>query len=365
MTNALFTTFPALTDRIAHCDFGTYPTPIERLARLEKELGIGGLYIKRDDRSSNVYGGNKVRKLEVILGDAVARKARHTVAFGYSGSNFTLATAIFAARVGIKPISIHLPQPNARYVGKNLLYQKLIGTELHEFPNTAVATVGTLAIAARCLATTGRFPYIIAAGGSNPLGVIGGMSGLCEIKQQIDAGLMPTPDIIYVTIGSSGTAASLALGVTALRLPTKVIAVRVSELQYASFPKAKELAEAAARMLAPYEPAFRGISLTEETLTVVHDCMGPGYACFTEDGMSAVKLFKARGNILLDGTYTGKTAAAMIHSARAGELKKKVVLFWDSYNSVKIEERTKGVDYRTLPPKYHRYFEEPFQPLEI
>jgi len=365
MTNPLLAAFPGLSDKLPHYDFGAYPTPVERLNALEKELGIGRLYIKRDDKSSDVYGGNKVRKLEFILGDAKKRKATHTIAFGYAGSNFTLATAVFAREVGINPISIHLPQPNAQYVRKNLLYQKFIGAELHEFPNTAAVALGTVVISARCLATTGRLPYVIAAGGSSPLGVIGGMSGVFELKRQIDEGLMPVPDIIYVTIGSSGTAASLALGVKAAGLPSKVIAVRVSDLQYASFPKAKELSDNAARILGRYEKTFAGLTLAEADLTVVHDCIGPGYACFSEDGMSAVKLFKKTCGISLDGTYTGKTAAAMIHSARTGGLKEKTVLFWNSYNSVNIEKKTKGVDYRTLPKRYHRYFETPYQPLEI
>jgi D-cysteine desulfhydrase len=365
MTNPLFTAFPALKDKIPYRDFGAYPTPVERLTRLEKDLGIAKLFIKRDDKSSDVYGGNKVRKLECILGDALAKNARHTIAFGYAGSNFTLATAAFAVRVGIKPISIHLPQPNARYVAKNLLYQKLVGAELHEFPNMAAVVAATLAISARCFVTTGRFPYIIAAGGSSPLGVVGGMSGICELKQQIDAGLMPTPDLIYVTIGSSGTAASLALGVKAMGLPSRVVAVRVSDLQYASFYKAKQLADGAAQLLGRLEPAFRDLALDQKDLTVIHDCIGEGYACFSEDGMTAVRLFKDKSGIDLDGTYTGKTAAALISEARTGRLKGKTVLFWNSYNSVKIEQKTKGIDYRTLPKKYHRYFETPYQPLEI
>jgi 1-aminocyclopropane-1-carboxylate deaminase/D-cysteine desulfhydrase-like pyridoxal-dependent ACC family enzyme len=365
MTNPLFSAFPGLSDKIPHCDFGTYPTPVERLAGLEKELRLANLFIKRDDKSSNVYGGNKVRKLEFILGDALKKKAAHTIAFGYAGSNFTLAAAVFAVRVGLKPISMHLPQLNAGYVGKNLLYQKLIGAEMHELPNTAAVAIETLAISARCFVTTGKFPYIIAAGGSSPLGVIGGMSGVFELKQQIDRGLVPVPDVIYVTIGSSGTAASLALGVKALGLPSRVVAVRVSDLQYASFDKAKELADGAARLLGRYEPAFRTLTLEMKDLTVVHDCIGPGYACFSRDGMSAVRLFKRTDGIDLDGTYTGKTAAAMLHDAHSGNLTGKTVLFWNSYNSVDIQEKTKGIDYRTLPKRYHRYFETPYQPLEI
>ncbi|MBN2224580.1 MAG: pyridoxal-phosphate dependent enzyme [Deltaproteobacteria bacterium] len=365
MTNPLFSAFPGLSDKIPHCDFGTYPTPVERLTGLEKELGLTNLFIKRDDKSSDVYGGNKVRKLEFILGEAVKRKAAHTVAFGYAGSNFTLAAAVFAKRVGISPVSMHLPQPNAAYVRKNLLYQKLIGAELHELPNTAAVTLGTLAICGRCLVTTGRFPYIIAAGGSSAVGVVGGMSGMFELKEQIDRGLLPTPDVIYVTIGSSGTAASLALGVRALGLPTLVRAVRVSDLAYASFKISKELADGAARILGRHEPSFRDMEITTDNLQVVHGYLGDGYARFSRQGMAALGLVKKTDGIDLDGTYTGKTAAAMIDDARSGLLKGKTVLFWNSYNSVNIEKKIKGIDYRTLPKRYHRYFETPYQPLEI
>jgi 1-aminocyclopropane-1-carboxylate deaminase/D-cysteine desulfhydrase-like pyridoxal-dependent ACC family enzyme len=365
MTNPLFVDFPRLKQNLPHRNFGTYPTPVERLAGLGKELGIKNLFIKRDDKSSDLYGGNKVRKLEFILADALAKGATRSISFGYAGSNFTLATAVFASRVGIRPISIHLPQPNAKYVRKNLLYQRLVGAELHQFPNMPLVIAGTLGITARCLLTTGRLPDIIPAGGSSPIGVIGGMSGVSELKRQIEAGLLPAPDLIYVTIGSSGTAASLALGVKALGLSTKVVAVRVSALQYASFPKAKELADGASRILARWEPAFEDLTLEEEDLTVIHDCIGDGYACFSEDGMAAVRLFREKCGIELEGTYTGKTAAALMHDAHAGRLADKTVLFWNTYNSVKIEQKTKGVDYRTLPRPYHRYFEEPYQPLEV
>jgi 1-aminocyclopropane-1-carboxylate deaminase/D-cysteine desulfhydrase-like pyridoxal-dependent ACC family enzyme len=365
MTNPLFCAYPGLSGKLPHRDFGTYPTPIERLSGLEKELGLSGLFVKREDMSSDLYGGNKVRKLEFILGEALARKASHTVAFGYAGSNFTLATAVFARQAGIKPISLHLPQPNARYVAKNLLYQQLIGTELHELPNTAAIALGTLAISVRCLVTTGRLPYVIAAGGSSPIGVVGGMSGVFELKQQIDQGLMPMPDIIYVTIGSSGTAASLALGVRAIGMPTLVRGVRVSDLTYASFEKSRELADGAVRILARHEPSFKNMAITADNLQVVHGYLGDGYAHFSREGMAAVHLFKEADGIELEGTYTGKTAAAMIDDARAGNLRGKTVLFWNSYNSVDIKTKTKGVDYRTLPRRYHRYFETPYQPLEI
>ncbi len=191
------------------------------------------------------------------------------------------------------------------------------------------------------------------------------MSGVCELKKQIEAGHIPTPDIIYVTIGSSGTAASLALGVKALGIPAHVRAVRVSDLQYASFEKARELAHKAARILAPFEVTFAGLELDSNDLEVVHNYIGPGYAHFTEKGMAAARLFKKTDGIELEGTYTGKTAAALIDDARKGLLKDKTVLFWNTYNSVKFEGKTKGVDYRTLPKPYHRYFEQEYQPLEI
>ncbi|MBN1572189.1 MAG: pyridoxal-phosphate dependent enzyme [Deltaproteobacteria bacterium] len=360
----LFSAYPQLKGNIPCIRFGDYPTPVERLKGLEKNLKAENLYIKREDRVSNLYGGNKIRKLEFILADAVAKGASHAVSFGFAGSNQTLASAVFANEVGIKPISMHLRQPNAKYVRKNLLYQHLLKAEFHHYSGMATIYPGLAHVYAKHFIRTLRRPYIIPPGGSNGIGALGTSGLVFELKSQIDEGALPTPDLIYLPFGSTGTAVGVALGILALGLKTKLKGVRVSGRDECGFDTAKKVFAEAIEIAGRYVPDFKGFELTEDLLEVVDGYVGPGYAHFTEGGMKAVGLLKEKDDITLDGTYTGKAMAAMIEDAAEGKLKGKNVLFIDTYSSVDFSEKIKGVDYRGLPRPYHRYFEEADQPLE-
>jgi D-cysteine desulfhydrase len=357
--------FEELKSRLPYVSLGSFPTPVERLSGLARHLGTPELFIKRDDRSSHIYGGNKVRKLEYILGEALARKKTHTITFGYAGSNHTLAVAVFARRLGLQPVSLHLPQPNARYLRKNLLYQKLLGTELHHYESLRSIYAGTLVTATKVLLKTARMPAVIPPGGSNVPGVIGMMGSVFELHRQIRDGTLPEPDVIYLPLGSCGTGAGIALGIKALGLKTRIRAVRVSERGQSSFKTVCSLFSRTAKRLQKLVPSFPRVALREEDFEVCHDYLGQGYAHFTEEGMSAVRLLSQTDGIPLDGTYSGKAMAALIDDATKGDIGNRVTLFWNTYNSVDFEETVGGIDFRELPEGYHRYFKSDDQPLEI
>jgi D-cysteine desulfhydrase len=365
MPHPLTLGYQDLKRRIPFASLGRFPTPVQRLAGLEGVLGTDGLYIKRDDKSSNEYGGNKVRKLEFILGDARAKKKRNTITFGYAGSNHSLAVAVFARRLGLEPISLHIPQPNAAYVRKNLLLQEQLGTELHQFSGMPAIYMGTVLVFLKCLLKTGKFPYIIPPGGSNVLGTLGMFGAVLEVQEQIDQGLLPEPDAVYVPLGSCGTAAGIALGAKALGWKTRVRAIRVSERKGADFRTARALFDGAARKLKRLLPSFPDVALSREDLDVDEDYLGDGYAHFTKKGMEAVRRIAKSDGIRLEGTYTGKALAALIDDADAGRLKDKAVLFWNTYNSVDFGDKIEGRDFRRLPKAYHAYFTNDDQPLEI
>ncbi|MBN1572188.1 MAG: pyridoxal-phosphate dependent enzyme [Deltaproteobacteria bacterium] len=363
--NPIFAAHPALGGKIHHVSLGNYPTPVDRLEGLERALKQKGLFIKREDLSSVLYGGNKLRKLEFLLADAVAKHFKHTVTFGYAGSNHTLATAIFAKKLGLSPISIHLPQSNARYVRKNLLYQKLLNAELHQYGGIPTLFSAFLLISIKRLLTSGRIPYYIPAGGSNALGVVGTASAVFELSDQIMDGVLPKPDLIYLPTGSAGTTAGIALGIKALGLDIKVRGVAVSPSDYSGLENVKRHFNDAKRLLMKCDPTFPDVQITGDDVKIVEGYLGDGYARFTEKGMDAVRLLKISDKVQLEGTYTGKAMAAMIDHASRGELDGKRVLFWNTYNSHDFTDLIKDVDYRTLPKSYHPYFERDFQPLEI
>ena len=127
----LFEQYPLLQEKLPYISLGEFPTPIQRLDQLGAKLKIGQLYIKRDDLSGKIQGGNKIRKLEFILGSALRSGAKEVITFGGAGSNHALATAIYAQQVGLKSISMLMPQPNANYVRRNLAMSHYYGAELH------------------------------------------------------------------------------------------------------------------------------------------------------------------------------------------------------------------------------------------
>ena len=362
--NPLLQAFPALEARLPHVTLGDFPTPVHRMKDLEDRLGVRELYVKREDKSSTLYGGNKIRKLEFLLGKAVQNRATHTLTFGYAGSNHTLATAVFARKLGLSPISIHLPQHNARYVRRNLLYQERLGASMHHFGGINAARVGVAKIVLARLLSTGKLPVVIPPGGSGALGVVGVVGSIFELKRQIEGGELPEPDLIYLPVGSCGTAAGVLLGIKAAGLKSRVVGIAVAAKEFSNKESVMKLFCDAARLLRKLEPGFPEVSLSGDDFELSHDFIGDGYARFTEDGMNTVHTFSETEGIALEGTYTGKAGAGLIAHAGGGKLNGKTTLFWNTHNSVDFTGVISDADYRNLPGAYHRYFEEGYQPLE-
>jgi len=360
----LFKYYPLLKNTLPYVSLGTFPTPIERLERLEKDISVNQLFIKRDDLSGEFYGGNKIRKLEFILGDALRKNAKEVLTFGFAGSNHAIATAIYAKHLGLKSISMLMPQPNAYYVRKNLLMSHYFGAELHQHNNLPILAMGTTYQLFRHKFKSGRFPSIIAAGGSSLLGVIGFVNAAFELKEQILEGTIPEPDSIYVALGTTGTATGLILGLKAAKLKSQVISVRVVDEKFASMRRIIKLFHKTNSHLHSLDSSFPKFELSSKDIDITHAFYGKQYALFTEKGMKAINLMYKHVGIKLDGTYTGKAFAALIDDAERQDLREKVILFWNTYNSRDYMDRLINADYHKLPQCFHRYFEEEVQPLD-
>jgi D-cysteine desulfhydrase len=365
---ALFEHYPLLADKLPYVSLGEFPTPVHKLGQLGKHIGLDNLHIKRDDLSGKIYGGNKIRKLEFILGDALHAKVKEVLTFGAAGSNHALATAIYAQQLGLNSISMLRPQPNAHCVRRNLLMGYNCGAELHLYPNTPfvmpLAAPAVLYQLLRHRLKCGQFPQVIPIGGSSPLGVVGFVNAAFELKQQILGGEMPEPDYIYVASGSMGTAAGLTLGLRATRSKTRVISVRVNSDHFVNAKGMVKLIYKTSSLLSSLAPSFPRLEFSEHGIDIRHSFFGKQYALFTKEGMEAVARMGKTDGIKLDGTYTGKAFAALINDAGKQALRDKVVLFWNTYNSRDFSDVIATIDYHQLPRCFHRYFEEEVQPLD-
>jgi len=349
---------------LARAPLGEFPTPVTLAPEAAATVGARSLAFKRDDRSARPYGGNKVRKLEVLLAEARAAGATRVLTFGAAGSNHALATAVYATRLGLQPVSVLTPQVNAAYVRKNLLAQRAVGAEIHSAPDheAAIALGDDLV---RAAAERGERTYVIPFGGTTPSSTAGVATAGLELAAQVAAGMLPEPDAVYVALGSMGTAVGVALGLAMAGLPAEVRAVRV--VPAAAMPDDRLgtlVRESAAILEAAYPDTSPGLA-DRVRLRVVEGFLGDGYAHFSAEGMGAIALARETAGIALEGTYTGKTFAALIADGAAGELAEQDVVFWDTYNSHDTAALRDGADYRELPVELQAYFTGEVQPLDI
>ena len=363
-TLPLFRAYPHLAQTLPRVALGNFPTPIHKLDQIGKTIGLHSLYIKRDDLSSDIYGGNKIRNLEFLLGDVLRSRAKEVVAIGFAGSNHAVATAIHANRLGLRTASLLLPQVNAHYVRHNLLAGYSAKAELIPVSNLLFLPFALIAKLLKAKMKLGRFPKIIPPGGSSPLGVAGYVSAAFELKEQILAGEMPEPDRIYLAMGSMGTATGLILGLKVAGIKSEVIAVRVIGNLFANTRRMARLFNATSSLLHKSDPAFPKVIIGPAQINIRDDCLGDGYARFTEKAVKAAALMEKSTGIRLNGAYSAKGFSALLDDAERQILNGQTVLFWNTFNSRELSAKTAQVDYRQLPEPLHRYFEEEVQPLD-
>lgn len=355
----LFAAYPRLGEALPRLALGDFPTPVSAMPRLGAAIGVPTLFLKDDGRSSEFYGGNKVRKLEFLLAAAQRRGAREVITFGYAGSNHAAATAAHAQRLGLRGISMLLPQRGAAYLRTNLLLSLACGAELHEYGSTPLLVGGTLFQMLRHTLMRGRVPFFVPPGGSSALGTVGFVNAAFELAAQVRAGALPVPDRVYVAFGSMGSAVGLALGFAALGWPTRVVAVRVVPEAYASRRGAMLVWRRLDSLLRARDASFPATTFSGDALEVRDGFLGEGYACFTPEGERAMEMAARSEGLKLDGTYTGKTLACLIADAQAGHLEGRHVVFWNTYNTVDLSSRIAGIEPRRLPHRLQRYFDLP------
>lgn len=361
---ALFTSYPHLRKRLPHVELGVFPTPVERLTLPGHSETLPQAFIKRDDVSGALYGGNKIRKLEFLLGAAQQQRARCVLTAGFAGSNHTLATALYARQMGLPTSVLLLPQVNARVVRLNLLATRCCQSEIHAYRNIFSLMLGSIAIHARKIFKYGKRPFVIPVGGSNPPGVIGYVNAAFELREQIAAGLLPEPDLIYVALGSGGTAAGLLLGMRVAGLGSRIKAIRIVDENLSRAAHVLQQLNKAAALLHKLDPHFPLHRFSRNDLDISNEFLGPGYGRFTAASQQAAALLEQATGLPASGAYTAKVFAALLSDASGGALRNKTVLFWNTFNSRDLTQMVGCTNYEQLPQTLHCYFKEAVQPYD-
>ncbi|UCH24339.1 MAG: D-cysteine desulfhydrase [Trueperaceae bacterium] len=301
-----------------------FATPIEKLEHLSSYLAGPEIYVKRDDLLGLAAGGNKTRKLEFLVADALAIGADTLITVGAVQSNHCRLTLAAAVKEGLKcrlvieervPGSYH---PNAS--GNNFLF-KLLGVEQLEVVSDGTDLSAAMQRVVQELETEGRKGYPIPGGGSNALGALGYVSCAEEILHQtFDMGL--ELDHIVTSSGSGGTHSGLVAGMhgNSAGIPVTGISVRFDKERQAE--RIHALAEEASELTGVTTPVPR------ESVVVLDDYVGPGYSLPTEAMVEAIQVFARLEGLLLDPVYTGKAAAGLIDLVRRGRFERgEKVLF--------------------------------------
>lgn len=353
----LFREYPKLINRIDRIPIGEFPTPVSEEKELADAIGVGRLFIKRDDLTHSEYGGNKVRKLEFLLAEAKKQKARKLITFGGIGSNHCLATTIHGANHGFKTISCLVPQPVTENVRRNLLAGHHYGAQLVVSPAMEQMPARALEIYARETFSDIKRPYIVPPGGSSMLGAIGYINAAFELRDQVRAGELPEPDRIFVAVGTCGTAAGLAAGCKAAGLKSRVTGIIVTDKMFGNRFMFSALATRASIKLKIADNSYPLVVMSPLDADVSEDYFGEEYGRYTPEGRDAMALAREHSGLNIEGVYTGKALAGLIGAHREEDLGGSNVMFWHTYNSADISGIAAGHDYTELPGDFHRYFE--------
>ncbi|NGM47841.1 D-cysteine desulfhydrase [Rhodobacter sp. SGA-6-6] len=294
------------------------PTPLERLDRLSKELGGPEIWIKRDDCTGLSTGGNKTRKLEFLMAEALAQGADTVITQGATQSNHARQTAAFSAKLGLAChilLEDRTGSNDANYnTNGNVLLDHLHGAKTSRRAG-GVDMAAEMEVLAERLRGEGRKPYIIPGGGSNPTGALGYVNCAFELVSQAnDRGLVI--DHIVTATGSAGTQAGLITGLKALNAGIPLLGIGVRA------PKEKQ--EESVYALAQRTAEKLGCPGVVARSDVVADSsyVGAGYGIPREDTLEAIRMFAQLEGILLDPVYSGKGVAGLIDHVRKGRFTK-------------------------------------------
>jgi D-cysteine desulfhydrase family pyridoxal phosphate-dependent enzyme len=295
--------------------FASLPTPVEALPRLTAELGGPALYVKRDDLTGLAFGGNKTRKLEFLLAEARSQGAGALITAGAVQSNHCRQTAAAAARFGLQCTLVLTGEPPSR-LSANTLLDRLFGAEIiwADLPERE----RVLQEVFDRVQESGRRPYLIPYGGSNPTGASAYAYAIWELQDQ-----GYSPEWIVFPTSSGGTQAGMLVGASLHGFQGKILGISVDEPAERLQSRIAGLAERTAKLLA-YDSSF-----SPSEILVNDDYLGGGYGVVGQKERQAIKLFAQFEGLVLDPVYTGRAAGGLIDLVSRGFFSPdQRVLFW-------------------------------------
>ncbi|MEO6213384.1 MAG: D-cysteine desulfhydrase family protein [Vicinamibacterales bacterium] len=319
---------PGLPASIPHVPLASFPTPVEELLNLRELLSATGatiprLLVKRDDAIGFAFGGNKVRKMQLVAADALKQGADTLITSGGVQSNHARVTAAAAAKLGMRSILVANGTPPERPTA-NALLDRLLGAEIRYVADRS-QRAQEMEYAAEELRLFGRRPYVIPIGASTPLGAAGFVQAVFELLQQIEP-----PDVIVHSTSSGGTQAGLVAGCLLASVHTRVIGVSADESSATLERDIRAILSGLERLLGLEAGLFAAAEVVVDDTWV-----GGGYGVPTDPSREAIDIAARSEALFLDPTYTSKAMAAVIAGCRRGDFSGVgTLLFWHTGGQV-------------------------------
>ncbi len=303
-----------LLETLPRITLGFLPTPLEEVSQLSATLGGPRIFIKRDDLTGLVLGGNKVRKLEFMMADAKQKGADVIITTGSSQSNHACLTAAAARMLGMESILVLDKGVHTETQG-NLLLDSLFEAEVRIIDDSSLVPKTMEDIAAD-LRSKGHNPYLIPRGASCPLGAVGYVTAVAEICEQLDKQDIQA-QYLFAAAGSSGTMAGLTVGAKYFQAPFQVIGVSTNRKKEELSVKISDLANETAQLL------DMDLTFNPDEMTIYDEYVGKGYGIPTPQAIEAIRLVAHTQGIILDPVYTAKVMSGLIDLIRQGRFTDK------------------------------------------
>lgn len=352
---ALFRRHPALRRELAWHSFVEGPTPITTFPLKGAPEGL--VFVKHDDRSCSLYGGNKPRKLEFVIGQALRRGSGRLVTSGGLGTHHGLATAILGRSVGLDTTLVLVHQPITAEVVCSLEHFCAWGVELVYGRTPGRAALESLRVLAGS-ALRGERPYLVWPGGSSAWGNLGFVSAALELAEQVREGAVPEPAEIWLPVGTGGTLVGLVVGLKLAGLSTRVRGVVVTDLLVPTRRSLCRQARGLVRLLRRGDPGIPRLRIEEADFLLDARQLGAGYGAETEAAREALGAARDCG-VELETTYTAKCLAALEVRLRESPPASGVLLFWNTFNGSRIAAPPAEVSPSVMPPAIRRLLGAP------
>lgn len=305
---------------------GSFPTPLEEAPRLSAALGPR-ILIKRDDQTGLAGGGNKTRKLEFSVAEALARGADTLVTLGGVQSNHCRQTAAAAAKTGLRCSVVLRGDPPKDWNG-NLLLDALLGADVVFSGSRSREEVAFEHVAA--LKAAGRKPFLVPVGASDEIGSVGYVPAIAELAAQLDERNIRA-DRVVVASSSFGTQAGMAVGAKAYGFAPRISAIAIDSRQR---PLQEGVAALAGKIAARIG---LDLSFSPDEIEAYDGYLGGGYAVMGAPEREAIELVAKTEGLLLDPVYTGRAMAGLVDLVRKGVFKKdETIVFWHTGGSAAL-----------------------------